>query len=60
LQQVDKRISLIRRLSGCFQDGRDQRRVKHGVREMVGPTYLRPGSRVRELNEHEKYVKTRY
>ena len=35
LQQTDRRIDLLRRLSGCFLDGRDQKRVRHGVREML-------------------------
>lgn len=35
LQQVDKRIDLLHRFSQCFVDGRDQKRVRHGVREML-------------------------
>jgi hypothetical protein len=35
LQQVERRIGLLSRFSDCFLDGRDQRRVRHGVREML-------------------------
>ena len=35
LREVDRRIGLLDRLSKCFLDGREQRRVRHSVREML-------------------------
>lgn len=35
LGEVDRRIALLKRLSECFLDGRDQSRVRHSVRELV-------------------------
>jgi len=42
-QEVEKRVGLLSRLSNCFRDGRDQRRVRHGVQADAGSTCLLSG-----------------
>ncbi len=54
LQQVDQRIGLLSRLSGCFLDARDQRRVRHGVREMLAQPVYGLALGYEDLNDHEQ------
>ncbi len=54
LQQVDQRIGLLSRLSGCFLDARDQRRVRHGVREMLAQRVYGLALGYEDLNDHEQ------
>lgn len=54
LQQVDKRIGLLSRFSDCFLDGRDQRRVRHGVREMLAQRIYGLALGYEDLNDHEQ------
>lgn len=54
LQQVDKRIDLLHRFSQCFVDGRDQKRVRHGVREMLSQRVYALALGYEDLNDHEQ------
>jgi hypothetical protein len=54
LQQVDKRLGLLNRLSKCFRDGREQRRVRHGVREMLAQRVYGLALGYEDLNDHEQ------
>jgi hypothetical protein len=54
LQQVDKRIGLLHRFSNCFRDGREQRRVRHGVREMLAQRVYGLALGYEDLNDHEQ------
>ncbi len=54
LEQVDKRVGLLSRLSDCFLDGRDQRRVRHGVREMPAQRVYGLALGYEDLNDHEQ------
>ena len=54
LQQVEKRIGLLSRFSDCFLDGRDQRRVRHGVREMLAQRVYGLALGYEDLNDHEQ------
>jgi hypothetical protein len=54
LQQVDRRIELLSRLSDCFLDGRDQRRVRHGVRQMLAQRIYGLALGYEDLNDHEQ------
>jgi DDE family transposase len=54
LQQVDRRMNLIARLSECFLDGRDRRRVRHGVREMLAQRVYGLALGYEDLNDHEQ------
>jgi DDE family transposase len=53
LQQVERRIGLLSRFSDCFLDGRDQRRVRHGVREMLAQRIYGLALGYEDLNDHE-------
>ena len=35
LREVDRRINLLPRLAGCFEDRLDSRRIEHRVAELV-------------------------
>lgn len=54
LQQVDKRLDLLSRFSSCFLDGRDQKRVRHGVREMLAQRVYGLALGYEDLNDHEQ------
>src|SRR5436305_3081542 len=54
LQQVDRRLNLISRWSECFRDGRDQKRVRHGVREMLTQRVYGLALGYEDLNDHEQ------
>ncbi len=54
LQQVDERIDLLHRLSKCFVDGRDQKRVRHGLREMLAQRVYGLALGYEDLNDHEQ------
>jgi Transposase DDE domain group 1 len=47
-------MNLISRLSDCFLDGRDQRRVRHGVREMLSQRVYGLALGYEDLNDHEQ------
>ena len=54
LREVDRRISLLGRLSDGFLDGRDQRRVQHSVREMLSQRVYGLALGYEDLNDHEQ------
>jgi hypothetical protein len=54
LREVDRRIGLLNRLSECFLDGRQQRRVRHSVREMVSQRVYGLALGYEDLNDHEQ------
>ena len=54
LHEVDRRIDLLSRLSGCFLDGREQGRVRHSVREMVSQRVYGLALGYEDLNDHEQ------
>ena len=54
LQQVDKRMGVLNRFSQCFLDGRDQRRIRHGVREMLAQRIYGLALGYEDLNDHEQ------
>jgi Transposase DDE domain group 1 len=54
LQQVDKHIGLLRRLSDCFRDGRDQKRVHHSVHQMLAQRVYGLALGYEDLNDHEQ------
>jgi hypothetical protein len=54
LREVDRRIDLLRRLSDCFLDGREQSRVRHSVREMVSQRVYGLALGYEDLNDHEQ------
>jgi len=54
LREVDRRIDLLGRLSDCFLDGREQRRVQHSVREMLSQRIYGLALGYEDLNDHEQ------
>jgi hypothetical protein len=54
LQQVEQSMKLISRFSDCFLDGRDQKRVRHGVREMLAQRIYGLCLGYEDLNDHEQ------
>ncbi|MBV8070871.1 MAG: IS1380 family transposase [Acidobacteriaceae bacterium] len=54
LQEVDRRIGLLKRLSKCFLDGREQSRVRHSVREMLAQRVYGLALGYEDLNDHEQ------
>jgi len=53
LREVDLRIRLLRRLAECFRDGRDHRRVRHGVEQMLAQRVYGLALGYEDLNDHE-------
>ena len=53
LRQVDRRIGLLRRLAGCFRDGRDPARIEHSIAEMVAQRVYGLALGYEDLNDHE-------
>ena len=54
LRQVDDRIGLLRRLNSCFLDGRDRKRVRHSVQEMLAQRVYGLALGYEDLNDHEQ------
>jgi len=54
LQQFDERIHLLSRFSSCFLDGRDRKRVRHGVRAMLAQRVYGWALGYEDLNDHEQ------
>ena len=51
---MERRIGLLSRLSECVLDGREQRRVRHSVREMVSQRVYGLALGYEDLNDHEQ------
>jgi len=54
LRQTDKRLDLIRRLAGCFLDGRNQALVEHSIPEMLSQRIFGLALGYEDLNDHEQ------
>jgi len=54
LREVERRIELLKRLSECFLDGREQSRVRHSVRKMVSQRVYGLALGYEDLNDHEQ------
>jgi len=54
LREVDRRIGLLGRLSDCFLEGRDPRRVQHSVRETLSQRVYGLALGYEDLNDHER------
>jgi hypothetical protein len=54
LREVDRKISLLGRLAGCFTDGRDPERVRHTVEEMLSQRIYGLALGYEDLNDHEQ------
>src|SRR5579864_1072505 len=54
LRQVDGKMRLLRRLVGCFQDGRDPDRIEHRLEEMLAQRIYGLALGYEDLNDHEQ------
>ena len=54
LRQADKRLNLLRRLTDCFLDGRNQDQIEHTVQEMLAQRIYGLALGYEDLNDHEQ------
>jgi hypothetical protein len=54
LRETDRRLNLLKRVAGCFVDGRDPDLVKHSVEEMVAQRIYGLALGYEDLNDHEQ------
>ena len=54
LREVDRRVQLLRRLTGCFQDGRSPLLVKHQLSEMLAQRIYGMALGYEDLNDHDE------
>jgi hypothetical protein len=54
LREVDRKINLLGRLAGCFQDGRMPLLVKHQLAEMLAQRIYGLALGYEDLNDHEQ------
>ncbi len=54
LRATDRKISLLKRLVGCFFDSRDPDRIEHGLGEMLAQRIYALALGYEDLNDHEE------
>jgi hypothetical protein len=54
LGAADRTLDLVRRLSECFRDARDQRFVEHSVATMIGQRVFGIALGYEDLNDHDE------
>jgi hypothetical protein len=54
LRQVDRRLHLIPRLAGCFEDHRDPQRIEHNVSELLAQRLYAIALGYEDLNDHDE------
>jgi len=54
LREVDGRLQLLRRLTGCFVDGRSPQLVKHQLQEMLAQRIYGLALGYEDLNDHDQ------
>ena len=54
LREVDRRIDLVKRLAGCFLDGRSPLLVKHQLSEMLAQRIYGLALGYEDLNDHDE------
>jgi hypothetical protein len=54
LRQTDQRLDLVRRLAGCFLDGRNPNLVEHTVQEMLAQRIYGLALGYEDINDHEQ------
>lgn len=57
LREADRRIGLLRRVVGCFIDGRDAARIEHGLGHMLAQRIYGLALGYEDLNDHEELRK---
>ncbi len=54
LREVERRLGLVRRLAGCFVDGRNQRFVEHRLEHLIGQRLFGVALGYEDLNDHDR------
>jgi hypothetical protein len=54
LQQADRRLGLLDRLAGCFEDQRDAQLIEHSVRTLLGQRIFGMALAYEDLNDHDQ------
>lgn len=54
LREVEQRTGLLRRLSSCFTDHRDESRIEHRVEELVSQRVMGLALGYEDLNDHDQ------
>jgi hypothetical protein len=54
LREADRRINLLGRLAGCFNDGRSPLLIRHGLSEMLAQRIYGLALGYEDLNDHEQ------
>jgi hypothetical protein len=54
LREADRKIGLLRRLTGCFRDGRDPERIEHDLGVMLAQRIYGLALGYEDLNDHEE------
>jgi hypothetical protein len=54
LRQADRKIGLLRRVSGCFTDCRQPERIEHRLEEMLAQRIYGLALGYEDLNDHEQ------
>jgi Transposase DDE domain group 1 len=54
LRAVDRKIRLLKRVVGCFRDGRDPQRVEHALPELLAQRIYGLALGYEDLNDHEE------
>ena len=54
LREVDRKIKLVKRVAGCFSDGRSAERVEHTLEEMLSQRIFGLALGYEDLNDHEQ------
>jgi len=57
LREADRKIGLLRRVVGCFSDGRDAARIEHGLGQMLAQRIYGLALGYEDLNDHEELRK---
>jgi hypothetical protein len=53
LREVEKRLGILKRFSGCFRDYRDPERIEHSVQSLIGQRVYGIALGYEDLNDHD-------
>lgn len=54
LRETERRIRLLKRLRGCFNDGRNPARIEHGLEQMLAQRIYGLALGYEDLNDHDQ------
>jgi hypothetical protein len=54
LRETERRIRLLKRLRGCFSDGRNPARIEHGLEQMLAQRIYGLALGYEDLNDHDQ------